>query len=169
MHSPLANVDNPPSRDESGPKLPRRATKQGRQRPRAASEPIGTERDVERACDRLVAALGGDVIRTNPPGRTRQHIGLPDRRYRVRGVAFYAELKAPGGRLSPEQLAFLQAELACGALATCGGVAELTDLVQAIARGETHDQLARRCAAQITHWPVRGSRSTHGATRQGTR
>lgn len=118
-----------------------------------------SERDVEAACDRLVAALGGDVIRTSPPGRTRQHIGLPDRRYRLKGHAWYFEVKrGHGGKLTAAQLDFLRAELACGCLALCGTMEELAGLTRRIVQGAAPAALAGYCAETVEAWAARGLR-----------
>jgi hypothetical protein len=122
-----------------------------------------TERDVERACDRLIAQVGGDVIRTNPPGPTRQHIGLPDRRYRVKGRAFFVELKAPSGKITAEQLAFLRAELDCGCLALCGGVDEVAAMVRRIVSGTQDAALQGWCREIVEAWSAKGLRSTQPA------
>lgn len=120
--------------------------------------PSATERDVERACDALIASLGGDVIRTSPPGRTRQHVGLPDRRYRLKGRAWYFEVKRDGGKLTASQLAFLRAELACDALALCGTLEELAGLTRRIAQGVPSASLAGYCAETVEAWAARGLR-----------
>lgn len=117
-----------------------------------------SERQVETACDGLIARLGGTVIRTSPPGRTRQHIGLPDRRYRLKGHAWYFEVKAPTGKLRSAQLEFLVAELDCGALAACGGLAELTALAQQILLGRPAAELRQLCGDTIAQWAQRGLR-----------
>lgn len=76
-----------------------------------------SETDVAKECDSLARGLGWDVESYSDTRAVRTHPGLPDRRYvqRRRGLRVWAELKAPAGKLTEEQHAFLLAELATGA------------------------------------------------------
>lgn len=75
-----------------------------------------SESDVARACDSLAAALGWTVERYEQGRRTRITEGLPDRRYvHPRGLRIWVELKAPNGKLTATQHAWLLAEQQAGA------------------------------------------------------
>lgn len=86
---------------------------------------IQDEAAEQTACDRLLASVGGDIVCFSQPRDTMQTLGIPDRRYRFRGCAFWWEVKAEDGALSVEQLAFLRAEHRAGELGGCGTAAEL--------------------------------------------
>lgn len=92
----------------------------------ATGDFIRSEKEEERACDRLVFAMGGDVIRFSQSRATHQTEGIPDRRYRVKGMAFWFEVKADDGKLTRDQWRFLEAERVCGGSA--GGCGTLADL-----------------------------------------
>lgn len=77
-----------------------------------------TEADVGAACDALAAACGWDVQRYEQRRATRITEGLPDRRLVRPGQRVWVELKAPGGKLTTAQHAWLLSELEAGALAT---------------------------------------------------
>lgn len=70
-------------------------------------------------CDRLAIALFWRVESYEDKRAVRTHKGLPDRRYvrPVKGQRIWVELKAPGGKLTVEQHAFLNSELDAGAMA----------------------------------------------------
>ena len=101
----------------SGPSLLEIAT-----RPHARSE-----KAEESLCDDFVARGGGRqrVIRFSQPRNTMQTLGTPDRRYRIAGVAFFWECKAANGKLSEEQIYFLEQELAYGNPVGVGGLDDL--------------------------------------------
>lgn len=90
------------------------------------------ERDVARACDSLIEQLGGQIVRLEQRRASHIALGLPDRRYRYRGVAFWFELKAENGRLMWDQYQFLRAEYDCGSVAGAGGLEELRQIIDAI-------------------------------------
>jgi hypothetical protein len=88
--------------------------------------------DEEAACERLIRSLGGDAIRLSEPGRTVPwHAGLPDFRVRLRGVAFWMEVKSRRDKLTRRQLDFLLAESKCGEVVFAGDRAALEALVLA--------------------------------------
>lgn len=91
------------------------------------------EKDVVALCDQLARAMGWTVVNLSQQRRSTLTLGLPDRRYRcVRyHAAFWFEAKAPGGKLSREQYAFLEAEYACGEHIGAGGLDELKALLSA--------------------------------------
>ncbi len=91
-----------------------------------------TEDDVARMCDELVGHYDGGIVGFSQARATQQTPGIPDRRYRIGGVAAWFELKAPDGRLSHVQKVFLEAELACGSVVGVGGVEELAELITAV-------------------------------------
>lgn len=93
------------------------------------------EKDVERACDSLMAQLGWTTVRFSQPRRTMQTLGIPDRRYYhvARGVALWFECKRPGGRQRPAQRAFQTLVEACGERYVLGGADELAAAVRALA------------------------------------
>jgi hypothetical protein len=94
--------------------------------------PERSERDEERACDDLVRLLGGKeaVVQRSPPHKFMGTRGIPDRRYRLFGVAFDFEVKKPGGELSYYQIEYRRAERACGCLAACGTLQDLLRCVE---------------------------------------
>ena len=111
---------------------------------------------VERDCDKLADAYGYRVVRLSQRRGSRVHVGLPDRRYQGRRGAIFLEVKPDTGRLSAAQLAFLEAELAAGALATVGGVHELGEVFSALVKapGTALDVCRRHVAA----WEAKGIR-----------
>lgn len=66
--------------------------------------------------DKLLRALGFEVVRLSQVRRSKIHPGLPDRRYyhRRRGFAFWWEAKAEWGKQRPDQRAFQEMAEACG-------------------------------------------------------
>lgn len=118
-----------------------------------------TETDVERACDALALVMGFEVIRLSQVRASRVHYGLPDRYYRhaKRGIRLWFELKAPGGKLTAEQLAFLTAEHAANGLACCGTDDDLRAVLVLCAR-VPHFAVHRRCGEIVRVWASRGLR-----------
>jgi hypothetical protein len=120
--------------------------------------PVRSEKAEEQLCDDLVARIAGRdaVVRFSQARATMQTLGIPDRRYRVHGVAFWFEVKAEDGKLTTAQHAFLLAEIECGNVASCGTLDELIRLVEAARKGHA---AAMGCAmAQLAHWVGRGYR-----------
>lgn len=66
--------------------------------------------------DRLMRALGFEVVRLEQLRASKIHPGLPDRRYysRARRLAFWWESKAEWGQQRPDQRAFQEMCDACG-------------------------------------------------------
>jgi hypothetical protein len=111
---------------------------------------------VERDCDRLAEAYGYRVVRLSQRRGSRVHIGLPDRRYQGKRGAVFIEIKPDTGKLSAPQLAFLEAELAAGCLATVGGVKELGDVLSALVKAPATALTV--CKAHVAEWAARGIR-----------
>lgn len=120
------------------------------------------EKDVARQCDDLVRKMGGTVVRTNPPHRVKQDYGLPDRRYRMMGTAFFFELKRPQktSLLSAHQYGFLTAELDHGCLAACGILDDLVLVINAIRGGKSRDGAIEECRRIVERWKAKGFRRT---------
>jgi hypothetical protein len=77
-----------------------------------------SEKAVASMCDDFATQAGWTVDRFEQTRASRICLGLPDRRYHgPRGWRVWVELKQPGGKLTPEQHAWLLAELEAGALA----------------------------------------------------
>ncbi len=91
-----------------------------------------THKDVESQVDELVGHYDGQIVRFSQPRASMQTPGIPDRRLRISGVAFWFEIKPPDDRLSHVQKVFLEAELASGSLAFCGGVEDLAEVITAV-------------------------------------
>lgn len=74
------------------------------------------EKVVEHEGDKIMRALGFEVVRFSHPGRTKQTPGIPDRKYyhRRRGVTVWWEAKSATGRQRPDQREFQQMCEACG-------------------------------------------------------
>lgn len=119
----------------------------GRRRnvPRGTSESAAVAEGEEAACDRLVRGLGGEVFPFSIGARSPIP-DVPDRRYRLRGVAFWAEIKRPpglnerkdgyarkdaGDKLTQGQLDFLLAEHRCGEIVFAGDREALLRMVMA--------------------------------------
>lgn len=117
-------------------------------------------------CDELAAQMGYTAKNLEQQRATKTHVGLPDRRY-VGKHAFFFERKTTratsgpdrGGadKLSREQYRFLLDELDAGALASCGGFAELQELLMALQRPSlVHAR--NLCRAQVAAWARKGFR-----------
>jgi hypothetical protein len=76
------------------------------------------EQDVALACDSLATQLGWAVDRLEQRRASKIVRGIPDRRYHRPGQRIWVELKAPGGKLTATQHAWLLSELDAGAMAT---------------------------------------------------
>ena len=77
-----------------------------------------TESDIASACDAIARSLGWRVEVYSDTRAVRTTPGLPDRRYVRAARRVWVELKAPGGKLTEEQHAFLLSELDANAHAT---------------------------------------------------
>ena len=82
----------------------------------------------EHACDALITGLGGTVFSFSVSAAA-QIPNVPDRRYRLKGVAFWAEIKTLKDKLSRGQLDFLKAEYACGQVVFAGDRSQLLAMV----------------------------------------
>ena len=104
-----------------------------------------TERgSIGERCDALVRSLRGEVFSFSVAKRA-QIADIPDRRYYLRGVAFWAELKEEtllteeakrlnttprtGDKLTQGQIDFLQREYACGQIVFAGGESQLRRMI----------------------------------------
>ncbi len=123
---------------------------------------VRSEREEERACDRCVLRLGGDVVRFSQSRATQQTMGISDRRYRVLRMAFWFEVKAADGKLTREQYRFLTSELECGSLAGCGTERDLILAVGTLAGGDAPGFVAH-LRAQVERWAAKGFRGERAA------
>lgn len=96
------------------------------------------EKQIEHQCDVMMQKLGFEVIRFSHPGKTKQTIGIPDRRYMRRMFNRHAravrrercvwfECKAAGGRQRPGQKLFQELAMECGEAYVIGGIEELAE------------------------------------------
>ena len=125
-----------------------------------------TEAQVATACDALARALGWDVERYEQRRRTKIQEGLPDRRYvqRARGHRVWCELKAPGGKLTREQHAFLRSEQAAGAHALAvDDPAQLHRVLNLLARDMGRGEALRYCGELVDLMAKRGFRGERKA------
>lgn len=107
-------------------------------------------------CDDLARQMGYTVANLEQQRASRTHVGLPDRRYAGKH-AFFFELKFGRDKLSREQHTFLRNELDAGAIASCGGFAELSALLAALQRSSlVHAR--NLCGAQLDAWVRKGFR-----------
>jgi hypothetical protein len=122
-------------------------------------------------CDSLILQLTGrsGVVQLSQKRESMLTEGLPDRRYRAYGFAFFWELKAEDGQLTASQHAFLLDELQHGALAACGTLEDLKGLLfwlRAVRNGSGEGapvepmwrKLLDYCAALVAQWCARGFR-----------
>lgn len=96
------------------------------------------EKAVEASIDRLCALAGCTPIRFSQARATQQTPGIPDRRYYAPAarLAFWVEVKAPGGRQSADQAAFQALCDACDDPYVLGGYRAVLEFL--IARGLWH-------------------------------
>lgn len=112
-------------------------------------------------CDELAATMGYRVIKLEQRRASKIHLGTPDRRFQGGRCCFWFEYKFGRDKLSREQHTFLRAELDGGALASCGGLAELIALLSAISRSNV---AARDCCErQIASYVEKGFRGERRA------
>lgn len=115
-------------------------------------------------CDDLARTMGYTVSNLEQRRASNIALGLSDRRYQGKH-AFFFELKFGADRLTLEQCAFLTRERHAGALASCGGLQELTDLLSALQRAPLASAQSL-CDIQIEEWAdkgFRGGRTVRGA------
>lgn len=82
------------------------------------------ERDMQRAVIRLYESVGCRVVRFSQTRATRQTPGIPDLKVYCprKGVTWWMEVKAPGGKQEPEQQVFQALAEACGETYVLGGL-----------------------------------------------
>lgn len=107
-------------------------------------------------CDELAVRMGYTVIKLEQRKASKIHIGTPDRRYVGRAAVFF-EMKFGRDKLSREQHRFLRNELDAGALASCGGLAELQEILAALAR-PTHVSARNVCRKHLDRYAALGFR-----------
>lgn len=108
-------------------------------------------------CDALAARMGYGIVNLEQRRATRLHVGLSDRRYQGIRAAFFFEMKFGRDRLSREQYRFLLAELDAGALASCGGLPELTEILSALVK-PTHVSARNVCRKHVDAYAAKGFR-----------
>lgn len=86
------------------------------------------EGDIEHLCDDLIRQLGGQVVPLSQRRASKIHRGLPDRRYRIMGIAFWFECKRPDYPLTVDEFAFLLAEAQHQEAGGVGGLDALREL-----------------------------------------
>lgn len=127
--------------------------------------PVRSEKAEERLCDDLVARIAGReaVVRFSQARATNQTPGIPDRRYRLFGVALWFEIKAENGKLSAAQRDYLRAELACGSAAACGTLEDLSALLPVLREDRVAivpgAELLDACTTLVDRWVARGLRA----------
>ncbi|HEY4306556.1 MAG TPA: hypothetical protein VGM82_18920 [Gemmatimonadaceae bacterium] len=84
------------------------------------------EKEIEHACDKLVLAIGGRVVRFSHPGKTKQTPGIADRLYcfPTLRLATWFECKTPEGKQRPDQKLFEEDVVRCGHEYTLGGLGD---------------------------------------------
>jgi len=92
---------------------------------------VPSEKQVEAACDRLMAALGFTSIHFSQTRATRQTPGIPDRKYYRDRLTFWLEVKRPGGKQSQYQRDFQKMCTRAGETYVLGGLDELTSYLRA--------------------------------------
>ena len=127
--------------------------------PAATQRGCRSEGDEERLCDDLVARIAGKdaVVKFSQAQAAQQARGISDRRYRVYGVAFWFEVKAEDGKLTMSQHEFLLHELRHGALACCGTLHDLQELLPQL-RGDLIEGAREWCLNRVGVWAARGYR-----------
>lgn len=115
-------------------------------------------------CDELIARVSGKddgIVNLSQKRESRLTLGLSDRRYRACAIAFFFEVKAEDGKLTPSQHRFLVAELQHGAIASCGTLTDLRALLEVAVSVPVEGRLARllaHCADTIGRWAAKGYR-----------
>jgi len=136
---------------------------------------VRTEDAEEQLCDDYICGITGPsgVVRLSQRRASMVEVGLSDRRYRVYGAAFFFEVKAEDGQLTPEQHEFLISELSYGAIAGVGTLDDLKALVGMLSQlrrwhptSAHHERIAmltelvRFCREQVGRWATKGYRAT---------
>lgn len=124
----------------------------------------------EQLCDDLIAQIAGTqaVVKFSQAQAAQQTRGISDRRYRVYGVAFWFEVKAADGKLTMSQHEFLLQELQHGALACCGTLHDLQEILSMLAshrastnpvgREGVESFMREWCLNRVGLWAARGYR-----------
>lgn len=135
----------------------------------------------EQRCDNLVKSLGGSLYAFSLKGRSPVP-DVPDRRYRVRGVALWVEIKVgpqtysrkdttrgerttKGDQLTQGQLDFLTAEYEAGQIVFAGDHDALSLLLTA----SPPSQWRELGWTNVTNIAARGLRSGNSTSRKPTR
>jgi len=117
-----------------------------------------TEKQEQQWADRfIVGSLGGTRSNFSQARPSMQTPGIPDRRYWAVGLAFWWEMKAEDGRLSPAQDEYLTRELDHGALGGCGTYQDLIQYVEdarAVRSPEVRVALGRQLVAKWKQTPA---------------
>lgn len=138
------------------------------------------DEDAEEAlCDDFIARSGdgSSVVRLSQRRASMVTRGISDRRYRIGGgiggVAFWYEVKAADGKLTPSQHRFLLDELLCGGPAACGTLEDLQQYVTALRSTAPADRRQRAIDLGIRlveTWARKGYRRERtGRQRRGGR
>lgn len=85
------------------------------------------EKEIEAACDKIVLALGGRIVKFSHPGKTKQTPGIADRLYCFAWLrlAVWWECKTPDGTQRPDQKLFQEDVTSCGQSYALGGLGDL--------------------------------------------
>jgi hypothetical protein len=80
------------------------------------------EKTIELEGDKQMRALGFEVVKFSHPGKTKQTLGIPDRRYYHRGrrLVLWWEAKSATGIQRPDQKLFQEMCEACGEIYVLG-------------------------------------------------
>lgn len=121
------------------------------------------EKEVAAQCDRLAVDLGYTVERYEQRRASKICEGLPDRRYHKRiggnGYRIWVELKAPGGKMTEDQCAWLEAENdAMGMATVIDDVATLARIFGLLRPPIGEAACRRECAQLIELCAKRGLR-----------
>ena len=112
-----------------------------------------SEKEEERRCDDLILGAGGEAVHFSQARASKQTPGIPDRRYRVRGVAFWWEVKAEDGQLTRDQYHFLMRERHAGCLGGCGTSEDLVKVLTC-----KPGDIPLELIASVVQWATRGFR-----------
>jgi hypothetical protein len=117
-----------------------------------------SEKEEELRCDQLVAREAGASVHFSQARAPMQTPGIPDRRYRLGGIAFFWEVKRADGKLSAEQDDFIDAEVSCGCLCGAGTSDDLEPIVLALAKGWPLKSVTQMLAESVERVRARGPR-----------
>lgn len=120
------------------------------------------EKDEQHLGDDFVTRLEGEVISLSQTRESQVHEGLPDRRYRVFGVAFWWEWKAENGKLTRSQHVFLQREMDCFCFGGVGVFEDLEAFVRVVRSSRLANDaqlLSTHCNSLLARWVAKGYRS----------